>query len=135
MKPTCGRCSQNSNNDCEYTDEGKQSRAQALQETISQLEARIRDLEHPELTTPSIVLHDPHSGSALPQFSPPALDYGAFDNTSDSADPNSLSVVLDDSYCTKSEQLSPLPLEYPTLDSTCDYSPISTPLSSMFGRL
>jgi len=134
IRPVCGRCALHAKDDCEYTDERTQSRTQALQETIYRLQARIRDLENPEFMTPSIMLHDPHN-SAVPQFMPSTLESTTFDNLSELPDPNALSRVLPDDYRYKSEQIWPLPFECTELDATCDYSPISTPLSSIFGTL
>lgn len=68
---------------------------QEYRDTICRLEARIRDLEHPDLALPSIMLHDPCTPT-VPQSSPPALSFAAFDDTSAFPDPDVLSAVFHD---------------------------------------
>ncbi|KAJ4479798.1 hypothetical protein C8J55DRAFT_455844 [Lentinula edodes] len=59
-RPICGPCQRTPKDDpCEYADGPGRSRAQLLQETVSRLEARLREYEHPE-ETPSMVLFDPY---------------------------------------------------------------------------
>ncbi|KAJ4466788.1 hypothetical protein C8R41DRAFT_856327 [Lentinula lateritia] len=59
-RPICGPCQRTPKDDpCEYADGPGRSRVRALEETVSRLEARLREYEHPE-ETPSIVLHDPY---------------------------------------------------------------------------
>ncbi|KAG6830373.1 hypothetical protein H0H92_001010 [Tricholoma furcatifolium] len=61
-KPTCGPCRKHpKEEDCEYADGPGRSRTKALEEHVSRLEARINELEHPDETTPSVILHDPYS--------------------------------------------------------------------------
>ena len=58
----CGPCSRaNRPDDCEYTDGQNRTRTQMLEDTIAQLETRIQELEHPNSTPSSVMLHDPHS--------------------------------------------------------------------------
>ncbi|KAJ3903620.1 hypothetical protein F5879DRAFT_803279, partial [Lentinula edodes] len=60
VRPICGPCRRTPKEDpCEYADGPGRSRAQVLQETISRLEARLWEYEHPE-ETPSMVLFDPY---------------------------------------------------------------------------
>ncbi|KAG6896393.1 hypothetical protein C0992_008602 [Termitomyces sp. T32_za158] len=70
-KPLCGPCQKHpKDDDCEYADGPGKSRTKVLEDTVSRLEARLRDLEHPEESTPSVALHDPYSlypGSLLQQ--------------------------------------------------------------------
>ncbi|KAH7878784.1 uncharacterized protein C8R40DRAFT_1037417 [Lentinula edodes] len=59
-RPICGPCQRTPKDDpCEYANGPGRSRAQVLQETVSRLEARLREYEHPE-ETPSMVLFDPY---------------------------------------------------------------------------
>lgn len=61
MKPVCGPCFRHpKDDDCEYSDGPVRSKTKILEETIARLEARLRDIEHPEETTPSVTLHDPY---------------------------------------------------------------------------
>lgn len=57
-RPICGQCVRtNREADCEYTDGPGPSPTQMLEEQIARLEARIREIEHPELVVPSITLN------------------------------------------------------------------------------
>ncbi|KAF8624196.1 hypothetical protein AX17_007185 [Amanita inopinata Kibby_2008] len=61
VKPICGPCRRHpKEDDCEYSDGPTRSRTQMLEETVSRLEARLHELEHPNETTPSVTLHDPY---------------------------------------------------------------------------
>uniref|UniRef100_A0A8H7XVF9 Zn(2)-C6 fungal-type domain-containing protein n=1 Tax=Psilocybe cubensis TaxID=181762 RepID=A0A8H7XVF9_PSICU len=60
-KPVCGPCRNHPRDDeCEYSDGPGRSRTKTLEEQVSRLEARILELEHPDSSTPSVVLHDPY---------------------------------------------------------------------------
>ncbi|KAI0325291.1 hypothetical protein GY45DRAFT_1330474 [Cubamyces sp. BRFM 1775] len=57
-RPICGQCIRtNREIDCEYTDGPGPSPTQVLEEQIARLESRIRELEHPELVSPSVTLN------------------------------------------------------------------------------
>ncbi|KAI0266969.1 hypothetical protein BC834DRAFT_871888 [Gloeopeniophorella convolvens] len=72
VRPVCGPCSRaNRPDDCEYTDGQGRTRTQMLEDTISQLEARVQELENPDGTSPSVMLHDPRSVFLQTQQSPP----------------------------------------------------------------
>ncbi|KAJ7286750.1 hypothetical protein C8J57DRAFT_571395 [Mycena rebaudengoi] len=74
QKPMCGPCRKHpKDDDCEYSDGPARSRTKALEDTVSRLEARLHELEHPEASTPSVMLHDPYASTSLPQLtiSPP----------------------------------------------------------------
>ncbi|KAJ3866117.1 hypothetical protein EV359DRAFT_37269 [Lentinula novae-zelandiae] len=59
-RPICGPCQRTPKDDpCEYADGPGRSRTRALEETVSRLEARLRELEHPE-ETPPMALHNPY---------------------------------------------------------------------------
>jgi hypothetical protein len=67
----CGPCSRaNRPDDCEYSDGQSRTRTQILEDTITQLETRIHELEHPNSTPTSVMLHDPHSSFYQAQQSP-----------------------------------------------------------------
>ncbi|KAF9563100.1 hypothetical protein CPC08DRAFT_761049 [Agrocybe pediades] len=60
-KPICGPCRTHPRDDeCEYADGPGRSRTKVLEDTVSRLEARLLELENPESSTPSIMLHDPY---------------------------------------------------------------------------
>ncbi|KAG6856126.1 hypothetical protein H0H87_007281, partial [Tephrocybe sp. NHM501043] len=62
VKPVCGPCRKHpKDDDCEYADGPGRSRTKVLEDTVSRLEARLHELEHPDETTPSVTLHDPYS--------------------------------------------------------------------------
>ncbi|OJT07742.1 hypothetical protein TRAPUB_1334 [Trametes pubescens] len=64
-KPACGRCLANGRpDDCEYAVGGEVTRSRLLEENVALLEARIRELENPNETTPSVRLHDPRRQDA-----------------------------------------------------------------------
>ncbi|KIL57959.1 hypothetical protein M378DRAFT_15912 [Amanita muscaria Koide BX008] len=78
-KPTCGPCRKHpKEDDCEYSDGPTRSITQILEETVSRLEARLYELEHPKETTPSVTLHDPYGRlheADLQAYSPPLLSF------------------------------------------------------------
>ncbi|KAI0692447.1 hypothetical protein BC835DRAFT_1277730 [Cytidiella melzeri] len=67
QRPTCNQCTRSNILDCEYTDEGPTA-SQILEQHISYLEARIRELEG---DSGSITLHDPHARNQTPQARDP----------------------------------------------------------------
>ncbi|KAH9945112.1 uncharacterized protein BXZ73DRAFT_73316 [Epithele typhae] len=69
-RPICLQCVRTGReNDCEYTDGPDLSPTQQLEEQIVRLETRIRELEHPELVPPSVVLNPTQGPGSMP--SPP----------------------------------------------------------------
>lgn len=61
-KPICGPCLRHPKDDpCEYSDGTGRSRTKVLEDTVSRLEARLHELEHPDETTPSVTLQDPYT--------------------------------------------------------------------------
>ncbi|KAJ3916537.1 hypothetical protein F5877DRAFT_46413 [Lentinula edodes] len=59
-RPICGPCQRTPKDDpCEYADGPGRSRTRTLEETVSRLEARLREYEHPE-ETPPMALHNPY---------------------------------------------------------------------------
>ncbi|KAJ6593123.1 hypothetical protein B0H19DRAFT_1365280 [Mycena capillaripes] len=62
QKPICGPCRQHPKDDeCEYLDGPARSRTKALEDTVQRLEARLHELEHPEDSTPSVMLSLPNT--------------------------------------------------------------------------
>ncbi|TFY66228.1 hypothetical protein EVG20_g4864 [Dentipellis fragilis] len=60
QRPVCGQCERAGKpEDCGYVDSQTRSRTQILEENIAQLEARIEELENPELSQALVKLHDP----------------------------------------------------------------------------
>ncbi|KAF9227088.1 hypothetical protein BS17DRAFT_695872 [Gyrodon lividus] len=60
-KPACQQCARAKKLEgCQYDDGKGKTRTQLLRENIERLEQRIRELEDPEYTSPSVMLHDPH---------------------------------------------------------------------------
>ncbi|KAH7912432.1 hypothetical protein BJ138DRAFT_1004480 [Hygrophoropsis aurantiaca] len=60
-KPSCQQCVRAKKPDaCQYDDGKGKTRTQLLRENIERLEQRIRELEDPEYTSPSVTLYDPH---------------------------------------------------------------------------
>ncbi|KAJ7654361.1 hypothetical protein B0H17DRAFT_385970 [Mycena rosella] len=69
QKPICGPCRKHPKDDeCEYSDGPARSRTKALEDTVSRLEARLHELEHPEDSTPAVTLHDPYMQYNSPQY-------------------------------------------------------------------
>ncbi|KIJ18475.1 hypothetical protein PAXINDRAFT_167077 [Paxillus involutus ATCC 200175] len=61
VKPACQQCSRAKKPECCQYDDGKgKTRTQLLRENVERLEQRVRELEDPEYTSPSVMLHDPH---------------------------------------------------------------------------
>lgn len=57
----CGPCVRSNHaEDCEYTDAQGRSRTQLLEENITRLESRIRELENPEENVSTVILHNPY---------------------------------------------------------------------------
>lgn len=60
-KPACQQCVHAKKPEaCQYDDGKGKTRTQLLRENIERLEQRIRELEDPDYTSPSVTLHDPH---------------------------------------------------------------------------
>lgn len=63
----CGQCERAGRvEDCEYTSGHEKSTVQILEENITRLEARIRELQNPELTNAPVTLHQPYGASPRP---------------------------------------------------------------------
>lgn len=61
-KPACQQCTRAKKPEaCEYDDGKGKTRTQILRESITRLEQRIKELEDPEYTSPSVTLYDPHA--------------------------------------------------------------------------
>lgn len=67
LRPTCTQCLRGDRAiDCEYTDGSQRSRTLTLEEDVARLQARVRELEGSEATTPSVTLHDPYGQTRQP---------------------------------------------------------------------
>ncbi|KAJ6541774.1 hypothetical protein B0H19DRAFT_1381367 [Mycena capillaripes] len=68
QKPVCGPCLRASHeDDCEYTAENLgRSRIEILEEDISRIQARIYELEHPEIARSSVYLYHPYREAQNP---------------------------------------------------------------------
>ncbi|KAF8881781.1 hypothetical protein BD779DRAFT_1675292 [Infundibulicybe gibba] len=84
VKPICGPCLRHPKDDpCEYSDGPGRSRTKVLEDTVSRLEARLNELEHPEDSTPAVTLSDPYrqfnetrrSSKTPPILSPVSLPF------------------------------------------------------------
>ncbi|KAK0224807.1 Zn(2)-Cys(6) binuclear cluster domain-containing protein [Armillaria nabsnona] len=67
-RPICGQCTRgNRSEDCQYRDSQGRTKMEVLEENISRVEARIRELETPQEQGPPVLLSDPYSvnGSSL----------------------------------------------------------------------
>ncbi|KAK0450849.1 hypothetical protein EV421DRAFT_1775561 [Armillaria borealis] len=76
-RPICGQCSRaNRSEDCQYKDSQGRTKMEILEENISRVETRIRELENPQELGPSVVLSDPYSINGSFSDSIPPLGYG-----------------------------------------------------------
>ncbi|TFK90658.1 hypothetical protein K466DRAFT_596789 [Polyporus arcularius HHB13444] len=112
-KPACAQCVRAKKTDaCEYDDGKGKTRTQLMREHIARLEMRVKELENPEQSAPSMTLFDPHalspyyseSSSSSSYDSPGKLTYSA------SASP----IPFDEQ--TRRSMLSPLSLDSPEVD-------------------
>ncbi|KAI6100933.1 hypothetical protein EDD16DRAFT_431087 [Pisolithus croceorrhizus] len=92
LRPTCTQCLRGDRAiDCEYTDGTQRPRTLVLEEDIARLQARIRELEDPQTSTPSVTLQNPYGQTPQPTMAhqSPSIDItqrGAdndFDSVSD----------------------------------------------------
>ncbi|KAJ6472304.1 hypothetical protein C8R47DRAFT_725896 [Mycena vitilis] len=72
-KPICGQCERGRRReDCEYTQGQGRARVEILQESISRVESRIYELEHPqEIQQPEVQLRQPYQAGSYPTVSEP----------------------------------------------------------------
>ncbi|PBK70072.1 hypothetical protein ARMSODRAFT_123581 [Armillaria solidipes] len=62
VRPVCGPCARARRpDDCQYTDNQGRSRMEILEENISRVQARIQELEGPESSGSSVLLHSPYT--------------------------------------------------------------------------
>ncbi|KAF7771695.1 transcriptional regulator family: Fungal Specific TF [Agaricus bisporus var. burnettii] len=70
VRPICGSCRRKPKADaCDWDNSQSKSKVATLEETIETLKARIFELEHPELVTPSVTLHYPYRRDDEESFS------------------------------------------------------------------
>lgn len=59
--------------DCEYNEGNRRPRTLTLEEEIARLQARVKELENPDSTTPAVTLYDPYGSTVdSPSSSPSA---------------------------------------------------------------
>ena len=116
VKPACAQCVRAKKGDaCEYDDGKGKTRTQIMREHIARLEMRIRELENPEQSAPSMTLFDPHalspyyseSSSSSSYDSPGKLSY------STSASPTPFPLGEQDHH---HSMISPLTVSTPEID-------------------
>ena len=116
VKPACAQCVRAKKGDaCEYDDGKGKTRTQLMREHIARLEMRVKELENPEQSAPSMTLFDPHalspyyseSSSSSSYDSPGKLSYSA------SASPTPFPSAEQDP---RRGMLSPLSLNTPEVD-------------------
>ncbi|KAI8992943.1 hypothetical protein BD414DRAFT_290709 [Trametes punicea] len=117
VKPACAQCVRAKKGDaCEYDDGKGKTRTQIMREHIARLEARVRELENPEQSAPSMTLFDPHalspyyseSSSSSSYDSPGKFSYSA------SASPTPFPLGEQDRH----NMMSPLSVSPPEIDAT-----------------
>ncbi|OSD04103.1 hypothetical protein PYCCODRAFT_1466534 [Trametes coccinea BRFM310] len=117
VKPACAQCVRAKKADaCEYDDGKGKTRTQIMREHIARLEARVRELENPEQSAPSMTLFDPHalspyyseSSSSSSYDSPGKLSYSA------SASPTPFPLGEQDAR----NMMSPLSVSTPEVDAS-----------------
>ncbi|KAF9483268.1 hypothetical protein BDN70DRAFT_873958 [Pholiota conissans] len=88
-RPICSQCDRAGRaEDCEYTTGQERSTVQILEENISRLEARIQELQNPDVASTSVTLHQPYvqdpprhiAEALLAGFFPFSTDLGFFLN-------------------------------------------------------
>ncbi|KAI5116156.1 hypothetical protein M0805_008427 [Coniferiporia weirii] len=63
-RPVCTPCvGANRSDDCEYTDNQGRTRTQILEENVSRLEARLQELENPDISAQTILLSNPYDAN------------------------------------------------------------------------
>ncbi|OCH91680.1 hypothetical protein OBBRIDRAFT_825183 [Obba rivulosa] len=78
MKPACQQCVRAKKPEgCEYDDGKGKTRTQLMREHIARLELRIKQLEHPEQSSPAITLFDPHAPSPYYSESSSSSSHGS----------------------------------------------------------
>lgn len=78
MKPACQQCVRAKKAEgCEYDDGKGKTRTQLMREHISRLEMRIKELEHPDQSSPAVTLYDPHVQASFGSASSSSSSYGS----------------------------------------------------------
>ncbi|KAI0708903.1 hypothetical protein C8T65DRAFT_739974 [Cerioporus squamosus] len=112
-KPACAQCVRAKKTDaCEYDDGKGKTRTQLMREHIARLEMRVKELENPEQSAPSMTLFDPHAISPYYSESSSSSSYGSPGKFSYSA---SASPSPFDEQARRT-MLSPLSMDSPEVD-------------------
>lgn len=124
LRPICGPCARHPKDDpCEYADGPGRSRTKVLEDTVSRLEARLRELENPELSSPSVTLHDPYNPGQYEQ--PLSLQMPSHSGLQLSMSPLSPPLHSPDSFAYTASQSSPFSVTS-TLSATSTPPPGTT---------
>ncbi|KAK0227711.1 hypothetical protein IW262DRAFT_551926 [Armillaria fumosa] len=71
VRPVCGPCDRARRpDDCQYTDNQGRSRMEILEESISRVRARIKELENPESSESPVRLHSPYTQTSTTNTRP-----------------------------------------------------------------
>ncbi|KAI0674912.1 hypothetical protein C8Q78DRAFT_966041 [Trametes maxima] len=139
MKPACAQCVRAKKGDaCEYDDGKGKTRTQLMREHIARLEMRVRELENPEQSAPSMTLFDPHALSPYYSESSSSSSYDSPGKLSYSASASPTPFPLGEQE-TRS-MLSPLSVSTPDVDpaawASLNFSDMaSVPTSSTFNNV
>ncbi|KAH9859019.1 hypothetical protein C2E23DRAFT_30043 [Lenzites betulinus] len=113
-KPACAQCVRAKKGDaCEYDDGKGKTRTQIMREHIARLEMRVRELENPEQSAPSMTLFDPHALSPYYSESSSSSSYGSPGKLSYSASASPTPFPLGEQ---DPRMLSPLSVTTPDVD-------------------
>ncbi|RPD58691.1 hypothetical protein L226DRAFT_457383 [Lentinus tigrinus ALCF2SS1-7] len=115
-KPACAQCVRAKKADaCEYDDGKGKTRTQLMREHIARLEMRVKELENPEQSAPSMTLFDPHAISPYYSESSSGSSYDSPGKLSYSASASPTPFPLPDEQARRN-MLSPLSLDSPEVD-------------------
>ncbi|KAI0779614.1 hypothetical protein C8Q74DRAFT_1316163 [Fomes fomentarius] len=116
-RPACAQCVRAKKGDaCEYDDGKGKTRTQLMREHIARLEMRVKELENPEQSAPSMTLFDPHAISPYYSESSSSSSYDSPGKLSYSASASPTPFPLSEQEHRRSTILSPLSLEAPEVD-------------------
>lgn len=115
-KPACSQCARAKKADaCEYDDGKGKTRTQLMREHIARLEMRVKELENPEQSAPSMTLFDPHALSPYYSESSSGSSYDSPGKLSYSASASPTPFPLPEEQARRN-MLSPLSLDSPEVD-------------------
>ncbi|KAH9940358.1 uncharacterized protein BXZ73DRAFT_98800 [Epithele typhae] len=115
-RPACAQCVRAKKGDtCEFDDGKGKTRTQLMREHIARLELRVKELESPEQSAPSMTLFDPHAISPYYSESSSSSSYDSPGKLSYSASASPTPFPLSDQDPRRG-MLSPLSLDSPDVD-------------------